>query len=137
VGKRLGLTALAIAYGKERVHTGPTFKKMTVSGKSAILEFDNPGGSLVTKDKYGYIRGFQVAGKDRQFYWAKAWIAAGKVIVQSDQVEQPVAVRYAWSTNPGSLDLYNEQGLPAAPFRTDDWRGNTYERKFDATKPRF
>jgi sialate O-acetylesterase len=137
VGRRLGLVALGIAYDKDRVYTGPTFKKMKLMGRTVVIKLGTHGSTLVTTDKYGYIKGFQMAGKNRQFYWARAWFEDGNIVVQSDQVNHPVAVRYAWSSNPGNLDLYNKEGLPTAPFRTDDWEGSTTGKKFDATKPRF
>lgn len=84
----------------------------------------SPAPELVVRDKYGYIRGFAVAGADRVFHWAKAWIEDGKVIVRSDAVAEPVALRYAWGNNPQS-NLFNAAGLPTGPFRTDDWTGIT------------
>lgn len=125
VGKRLALNALSIAYQKDVIASGPTFSNWKVEGQNAILSFHHLGDGLRTKDKYGYVRGFQVAGSDRQFHWARARISGDKVVVVCDQVEKPIAVRYAWSTNPGTLDLYNSAELPAVPFRTDDWPGLT------------
>ena len=75
--------------------------------------------TLVSKDKYGYVRGFAVAGADNKFHWAKAYIKNNTVIVYCKEVAHPVAVRYAWSDNPGETDLYNSRNLPAVPFRTD------------------
>lgn len=125
VGKRLGLAAMKVAYGKNIVYTGPTFKSMEIQDNAVVLKFDNIGSGLKTTDKHGYIRGFQVAGSDKKFYWAKASIEGETVIIRSKMVENPVAVRYAWSSNPGLLDLYNKEGLPAIPFRTDAWDGIT------------
>ncbi|MDN5217086.1 sialate O-acetylesterase [Fulvivirgaceae bacterium BMA12] len=136
VGRRLSLVALKVAYEREVVASGPAFKQMHITNNKAILEFDHTTGGLITRDKHGYIRGFQMAGSDRKFYWAKAVIDGQKVIVTSEQVKQPVAVRYAWSSNPGKLDLYNKAGLPAVPFRTDQWKGITSEAKFKEG-PRF
>lgn len=136
VGRRLGMAAMKTAYGEDIVSAGPSFRKMTIAGNRMTLEFDNVGGGLVTRDKYGYVRGFQVAGEDRKFYWAKASIEGDKVIVTSKEVAQPVAVRYAWSNNPGALDLYNKEGLPATPFRTDEWKGVTAGQVF-REGPRF
>ena len=120
-GRRLGLAALKVAYGRDVVCTGPEFRSAEVRGDRVVLHFDKGTGPLITKDKYGYVRGFAVAGADRKFRWAKAFIDGDDVVVSSDMVGDPVAVRYAWSDNPGPVDLYNASGLPAAPFRTDDW----------------
>ena len=136
VGKRLGLAALKIAYGKDTVYSGPTFKSMKVEGGNAIIEFDNLGTGLTTKDKYGYVRGFQMAGADKKFHWAKATIEGNTVIVTCSKVSAPVAVRYAGDNNPGPLDLYNKEQLPAVPFRTDRWDGGTINKVF-VDGPRF
>lgn len=136
VGRRLGMAAMKVAYGKDIVASGPSFRKMTVTGNRVTLEFDHTGSGLVTQDKYGYVRGFQVAGEDRKFHWAKASIEGDKVIVTCHAVPEPVAVRYAWANNPGPLDLYNKEGLPATPFRTDRWKGITADQVF-REGPRF
>lgn len=136
VGRRLGMAAMKTAYGKDVVSAGPSFRKMTIAGNRITLEFDNIGTGLITRDKYGYVRGFQVAGEDRKFYWAKASIEGDKVIIMCKEVAQPVAVRYAWSNNPGALDFYNKEGMPATPFRTDQWKGVTADQVF-REGPRF
>jgi sialate O-acetylesterase len=136
VGKRLGIAAMKVAHQKDVVATGPTFGKMLKEGDALIIEFNNTGGGLISKNKHGYIHGFQVAGNDQKFYWAKAHISGNTVVVKSDQVSEPVAVRYAWDNNPGQLDLYNKEGLPANPFRTDSWKGITAGKTF-VEGPRF
>lgn len=119
VGLRLALIALNKDYGKsDIVYSGPTFKKMEISGDKAIIYFDNIGKGLSVKSKYGYIEGFAIAGADNKFVWAKAYLDGDKVIVTSDQITNPAAVRYSWSNNP-DVNLFNSEGLPAAPFRTD------------------
>ncbi len=80
------------------------------------------GSGLMAKG--GDLRGFAVAGADKKFYWAKARIAGNQVILRSDKVPHPVAVRYGWASNP-DCNLYNKDGLPTSPFRTDSWRGIT------------
>jgi sialate O-acetylesterase len=125
VGIRLALRALKVEYGKQVVDAGPEFKSMTVEGDRALLTFSNAEGLTASRDKYGYVRGFAVAGEDRKFYWAKADIKDDKVIVHSDSVSKPVAVRYAWADNPDDANLYNAAKLPASPFRTDNWKGVT------------
>lgn len=129
VGRRLGLSALAVAYGEDIVYSGPLYKSITVTGDKAVIEFDNVGGGLKICDHYGYLKGFTIAGADKKFYWAKAYVENNKVVVFSDKVGQPVAVRYGWATNPDDVNLYNVEGLPASPFRTDDWPGITVEKK--------
>ena len=129
VGKRLALQALKNVYGKNVVHNGPVYKSMNVEGEKAILTFDTQGSKLVAKDKYGYLKGFSIAGADKKFYWAKAVIKGDQIIVYSENVSSPVAVRYAWANNPDDANLYNSQGLPASPFRTDEWEGITFKVK--------
>jgi sialate O-acetylesterase len=136
VGNRLGMAAMKVAYGQETVASGPTFHQMQVKGERAVIDYDNMGSGLTTRDRYGYIRGFQVAGEDHKFYWAQGFIEGNRVIVTCPQVAKPVAVRYAWDNNPGALDLYNQEGLPALPFRTDTWRGTTAGAVFKEG-PRF
>jgi sialate O-acetylesterase len=123
VGNRLALAALKIAYGKDIVYSGPVYKSMQKSGNKIILSFENIGTGLMAKDKYGYLRAFAIAGADQKFVWARAELQGDKVIVYSDLVAEPVAVRYAWGNNPDDANLYNREGLPASPFRTDDWKG--------------
>ncbi len=123
VGKRLSLAARAIAYGENIVHSGPRYKKMKIQGGKVRLYFDHVGGGLMAKD--GELKQFAIAGADQAFVWAKARIEGKTIVVESDQVAEPVAVRYAWADNPEGCNLYNAEGLPASPFRTDDWKGVT------------
>lgn len=117
VGKRLALAALAIAYGKPAEYSGPSFRAMTVERNRIRLSFDHVGGGLVSKEG-GALKGFAVAGKDGRYSWADAVIEGNDVVVSSRDVPAPVAVRYAWAENP-VCNLYNKEGLPAVPFRTD------------------
>jgi len=130
VGKRLGIAALKAAYHNDTVHLSPQYDHSQIMVDSIAIYFKVNSGDLVTKDKYGYARGFCIAGKDSLFHWAKAYLKNNTVVVYSDKVSHPIAVRYAWSNNPGPLDLYNKEGLPVAPFRTDNWKGTTTGRKF-------
>ncbi len=118
VGKRLALGAKAVAYDLDVVYSGPTYESMKVEGNKAIITYSNIGAGLDLKDKYGYLNGYAVAGKDGKFYWAKGYIKDNKAIVWCDKVETPVHVRYAWGNNPEDVNLYNKEGLPAVPFRT-------------------
>ncbi|MCA0932485.1 hypothetical protein LCM02_08480 [Lutimonas saemankumensis] len=131
VGNRLMLSALKVAYDKDIVHSGPIYKSMQISGKKAIISFDHIGSGLLIKNKHGYINEFEIAGEDKKFYWAKATVNGDKIIVWSDQVKNPVAVRFGWASNPDEFNLYNKEGLPASPFRTDDWEGITDGKSFD------
>ncbi|MRX46994.1 sialate O-acetylesterase [Pedobacter puniceum] len=117
VGKRLYLAAKAIAYGKSITYSGPIYANKTIKNNQVTLNFYHVGKGLTTK---GELKAFELAGADKKFYWAKAKIVRNKIILTSDKVAQPVAVRYAWSSNP-EANLYNKDGLPAVPFRTDDW----------------
>ena len=118
VGARLALAARAIAYGEKIEFVGPWFDKMSGEGKKAVLSFTHLGKGLEAKG--GELTGFTVAGKDRKFHNAKAEIMGDTVVVWSDEVEKPVAVRFGWANFP-IVNLFNKDGLPASPFRTDDW----------------
>jgi len=126
VGKRLALAALGMVHGKELVWSGPTYKSMKAEGKKVRVSFDHVDGGLEAKG--GELKGFAVAGEDRRFVWANAKIEGENVVVWSDGVENPVAVRYAWADDPEAT-LYNAAGLPASPFRTDDWPGVTWPKE--------
>ncbi|GAB3259246.1 sialate O-acetylesterase [Larkinella harenae] len=130
VGKRLAYNALKTVYGQNRMASGPVFKSMEVTGNKAILTFDNVGSGLTTNDKYGYLKGFEVAGADQKFYWAKAEIQGDKVIVSASEVGTPVSIHYGWADDNGEVNLYNQDGLPAVPFRTDTWKGITEAGRF-------
>ena len=127
VGKRLALAALRAQYGRDLVHSGPVQESMKVEGSRIRLTFRHVGAGLVARD--GVLRQFAIAAADGKFVWADARIerspgpsgAADTVVVWSDEVKSPAAVRYAWANNPHGCSLYNREGLPAAPFRTDDW----------------
>ncbi len=137
VGFRLALAALRIAYSKAVIHSGPIFQSVEFVSGQAVVQFEQVGSGLMTKNKHGYVHGFAIAGADKQFYWASAEIRDEKVWVYIDKVSEPVAVRYAWSDNPGALDLFNKEGLPAAPFRSDRWQLSTAGSTYDHTKARF
>jgi sialate O-acetylesterase len=130
VGKRLAAIALRRDYGKNTVFSGPTFSGMKVDGDKIRVSFDNLGGGLLVRDKYGYLKGFEVAGNDQKFHYAKAWVDGNEVVVSTTLVGDPVAVRYAWADNPEDANLYNKEGFPAAPFRSDTWEGITLDAKF-------
>ena len=137
VGHRLALVAQHVAYGGTGVWTGPTFKSCAIQGNQIRITFDNIGSGLTTgiAPQHFYecqrppqtppapatdLEGFAIAGTDGKFVWAKAKIDGDAVVVSSDTVPNPVAVRYAWADNP-ACNLYNKEGLPASPFRTDNF----------------
>jgi sialate O-acetylesterase len=118
VGKRLALWALSSVYGKSNAPSGPLFKDCSINGNEVVISFDHTEGGLKSKDPV--LKGFQLAGDNKVWKTGNARIDGDKVKVVSSEVEHPVAVRYAWASNP-PCSLYNGEGLPASPFRTDDW----------------
>ena len=126
VGKRLALSAFKVAYKQDLTYTGPVYKSMVVSGNKVTLTFDETGDGLKIKDKYGYVKGFAIAGEDHKFYWATGKVIGKNTLeISSPEVKNPVAVRYGWGNNPDDANLYNSADLPASPFRTDNWKGIT------------
>ncbi len=117
VGFRLAKEAERIVYGNKEVTAGPLYKSMKIENGRIRLTFDNVGGGLVAKG--GFPTSFAIAGKDGNFVWAKAEIDGKTIVVRADSVKEPVAVRYAWASWPGNANLYNKEGFPASPFRTD------------------
>ena len=146
VGERLARLALANDYGKKVIANGPRFAGYTISGNSVKIRFtdvaaglkvipsgdfaderygkDGMDSELVAKAESGILTGFQIAGSDRVWHWADARISGKEVIVSSPEVSNPIAVRYGWGANP-VCNLFNSEGLPAWPFRTDSWPGIT------------
>lgn len=132
VGRRLALAARHVAYGENLVYSGPMYDAMKVEGEKIRVTFKNAGSGLTIaaapstqpgvppEEAAGELKGFSIAGPDHHFVWATATIDGDAVIVSSPEVKDPVAVRYAWANNP-QANLYNKEGLPASPFRTDDW----------------
>ena len=116
MGARLALAARAIAYGEKLEYSGPVFQSMKIEGSEVVLRFTHPGGGLVAKD--GPLKGFTIAGADKIFHPAQAEIRGQTIVVASDVVSRPVAVRYGWANVPEG-NLFNRAGLPASPFRTD------------------
>lgn len=123
VGNRLALVAGKMVYKHEGVASGPMYKNYKKDGNRIRISFTNIGSGLSTSDGKE-IKGFAIAGKDKQFYWAKASVEGNEIIIYSDKVAEPVAVRYAWADNP-ECNLVNSVHLPAVPFRTDAWKGIT------------
>jgi len=119
VGERLALAARKVAYHENHlIYSGPIYRSMSVDGNKILVSFDHIGGGLVTSDG-GPLKYFTIAGRDGKFVWANARIQGNRVMVWNDSVSQPVAVRYGWADNPDGANLFNKEGLPASPFRTD------------------
>ncbi|WMI68291.1 sialate O-acetylesterase [Mangrovimonas sp. YM274] len=131
VGKRLAAIAMHNVYKEDVVWQSPIYNAMEVKGNQVVVSFDNIGSGLMTPDKYGYVKGFEVAGKDQEFHYAKAFIKDNKVIVYSDKVSSPIAVRFGWADDAGDCNLYNEEGFPASPFRSDTWKTITAEGAYE------
>lgn len=151
VGDRLALIALAQTYGQKNVvFSGPLYQSMTVEGDKIRLQFKYADGGLVARpvpatyvprsltpkevplvrnSPQSELEGFAICGEDKQWKWANAKIEQGSVVVSSPEVPKPIAVRYAWQNNP-TCNLYNKAGLPAVPFRTDDFPGTTVNTKY-------
>ncbi len=142
VGKRLAAEAMRVVYKAENAQNarpeaslgdaspGPMFDQLKVDGNRALMTFKNGGSGLMTPDKYGYVKGFEVAGSDQKFYYARAEIQGNSVVVYCPEVPNPVAVRYGWADDNGDVNLYNKEGFPAVPFRTDTWKGITEGKRF-------
>ncbi len=132
VGWRLSQWALHQTYGKQDlVPSGPLYKSYKAEGSSIRVSFNNVGSGLIVGKKEGLkptaevkdgkLARFAIAGADKKWHWADATIDGDDVVLKSSEVEKPVAVRYAYSMNPAGANLYNKEGMPASPFRTDDW----------------
>jgi len=107
--------------GKEFVDYGPRYKKQTIRGDKIILEFESVGSGLMTA-KPGQLDAFAISGADRVWHWTDAEIVGDTVVLSCSEVPEPAAARYAWAMNPSQRNLlYNKEGIPASPFRTDDW----------------
>jgi len=121
IGIRHAYLALKEVYGKDIVSCGPRYLNQKIEGNKIVLNFDSTGSGMMPA-KPGKLDAFAIAGADKKWHWADAEIAGNKVIVSSKDVPTPVAVRYAWAMNPSQRNLlYNKEGIPASPFRTDSW----------------
>ena len=118
VGERLALAARKIVYKEDIIYSSPIYQSFKKEGNKIIISFTHTGSGLIIND--GEEPGeFAIAGADKKFVWAKTKIEGVKVIVWNDDVPDPLYVRYAWADNPVNPNLYNKEGLPASPFRTD------------------
>jgi sialate O-acetylesterase len=126
VGNRLALLALGRVYGEGRSQMGPTVREIAFEGRSVRIAFNPNGGGLIGAGSQ--LSGFALAGEDHRFYWADSRIEGDSVVLRSESVSKPIAVRYAWADNP-ECSLYNTEGHPASPFRSDDWPGITFQAR--------
>jgi sialate O-acetylesterase len=132
VGLRLANKALSMTYHLPGFYESPQFSSADFTSGAAVVNFTHADGGLMVKNKYGYLQGFELAGADHKFYYAQAVIIAGnKVKVWCDQVKQPVSVRYGWTDAPIDANLFNKKGFPVSPFRSDNWKGVTEDKKFE------
>jgi len=118
VAQRLALWALGTTYHKDLVYSGPLYDSQKIEGNRIRIRFKHTGSGLAAHGEA--LRGFAIAGADKVYHWADATIEGDSVVVSSPAVPAPLAVRYAWADDP-DCNLYNREGLPASPFRTDDW----------------
>lgn len=129
VGLRLAAIALNNLYGQKGVFGGPIYKTHQITGKQIVLTFDAIGGGLTTPNN-AELKGFEIAGNDKVFHPAKALIIDNKIIVSSDEVLNPLAVRYGWADDDTEINLFNKEKFPASPFRTDNWELITANEKY-------
>jgi sialate O-acetylesterase len=120
VGKRLAFAAEELAYNdKNVVASGPIYKSMKIKSNKVELTFSNCGSGLIAKDGKA-LKQFAISGTDNKFVWAQAKIEGNKVVVWNDAISNPVSIRYAWADNPDGANLFNIEGLPASPFKTNE-----------------
>lgn len=134
VGKRLAAIALNKTYGKKIVYSGPVYKSHKVKGNSIVLRFDHAHGGLKPGEGDQQLIGFEIAGSDQKFKSAQAVIKGKTIKLSADGVDRPVAVRYSWMDDAGKSNLFNGEGFPAGPFRTDDWPAVTRDVKYTLKK---
>lgn len=134
VGKRLAAIAFNNIYGIAMQDRGPSYSSMQIKENEMILSFDHIGTGLFTPDQYGYIKGFEIAGMDQVFYLARAYISGNNIVVSCDKVARPLAVHFGWNGNTTDCNLFNKEGFPAVPFRTDEWKNSTKDEKYTIEK---
>jgi sialate O-acetylesterase len=120
LGRRFSLAVQKLAFGENVIANGPVLKNMKIEGKYIYVYFSNVAKALLLKNG-NEVKELAIAGNDKKFFWAKSRVETNRIIVWNDKISDPVAVRYAWCDNPLEVNLYNSEGLPAGPFRTDDW----------------
>ena len=131
VAYRLATNALKFNYKQDITYSSPIYESVKFEDGKAIISFKLIGKGLEVHDKFGYLKGFEIAGEDKVFHYAKAEISGDKVIVYHPKGVKPISVRYAWADSPIDANLFNTEGFPVCPFRTDDWTGITVNNKFE------
>ncbi|MEA5459745.1 sialate O-acetylesterase [Arcicella sp. LKC2W] len=131
VAHRLATNALKFNYKQDITYSSPMYESVKFEDGKAIVSFKLIGKGLAVHDKFGYLKGFEIAGEDKVFHYAKAEISGDKVIVYHPKGVKPISVRYAWADSPIDANLFNTEGFPVCPFRTDDWAGLTVNNKFE------
>ncbi|WP_026632102.1 sialate O-acetylesterase [Dyadobacter alkalitolerans] len=130
VAHRLATQALKNDYGQNIPYASPLYDKVQFIDGKAVVTFKHAENGLMVKDRYGYLKGFEIAGDDQVFYYAKAEIKGNAVEIFHPKVPRPASVRYAWSDAPEEANLFSTDGFPASSFRTDDWTGRSVNGKF-------
>ena len=130
VGRRLAALAFNRIYKKRMIDSGPGFKSMKIVGNKIIVTLENIGSGLMTTAKDGIVRGFEIAGSDQFFYEATGTIQGNTVIISSEKVASPLAVHFGWIGDASANNLFNKEGFPAVPFRTDEWKNVTQNAKY-------
>lgn len=136
VGNRLAANALNNLYNVKQICNGPTLSSFKIENNKGIITFKNLGSGLKAIDASNSITGFEIAGEDQVFYKAKAEIINGKVVVFADEVSNPVAVRFGWIGDASACNLFNNEGFPVVPFRTDNWTLSTEKLKYSLNTPK-
>jgi sialate O-acetylesterase len=134
VGKRLAAIAFANLVHEKKICSGPSFRSFEVKGNLVTITFDNTGSGLMTYDISGAVKGFEIAGEDQVFYPAQAKIKENKVQLSCDKIAKPVAVRFGWIGDASACNVFNQEGFPAVPFRTDDWKMISKEEQYSIKK---
>ncbi len=134
VGRRMAALALNRTYKIRMIDSGPSFKSMKIEGGQAIVSFANIGGGLMTTGQNSEVSGFEIAGADQKFFAATAIAKGTTLIISCDKVTLPAAVRFGWKGDASANNLFNQEGFPAVPFRTDDWKMVTKSEKYQIAK---
>lgn len=132
VGQRLAAIAFNNLYNIPMICSGPTFQLFELKSNQIIVSFDSIGTGLIANNNA--VHGFEIAGENQIFYPAKAFVQENKVVVFSDEVPNPIAVRYGWTGDASACNLFNKENFPAVPFRTDDWKTITKEELYKIAK---
>ncbi|MBK6588033.1 MAG: hypothetical protein IPG22_07025 [Acidobacteria bacterium] len=136
VGARLAKLALNRTYKHPMLDTGPSYRSMKIVGKVIIVTFDNVAAGLATSDGSEIVKGVEIAGSDQRFFPATGKVVGNTIVVSSPDVAAPVAVRFGWIGDASANNLFNKEGFPAVPFRTDDWKTLTTAEKYRLVVPK-